>query len=94
LSEREVVDEVVVAGRNVYAVFAKGDDPVGLAACAEGRHAETRQLLVEGDAKVGHFWWCACGQRRWHGLEMPGQETAVPADDFDRWLADSGGRGA
>ena len=89
MSERNVVYEVIVAGHQVYRVFAKRDDPTGAALCAECRHAETRQLLVEGDAQVGHFWWCACGQRRWHGLAEPGQETTVPADDYERWLADS-----
>ena len=92
MSERNVVYEVIVAGRSIYRVFAKREDPVGMAACADGRHAQTRQHLVEGDAHVGSFWWCACGQRRWHGLEAPGQETAVAADDYEGWLADSVGR--
>ncbi len=89
MSEPKVVYEVVVAGRTVYTVFAKFPNPDGDALCAAGRHTETRQLLVEGNASVGQFWWCACGQRRWHGLDAPGQETAVPAGDYERWLADS-----
>jgi hypothetical protein len=89
LSEPKVVYEVVVAGRTVYRVFDKRADPDGEARCAAGRHAETRQLLVEGDTSVGHFWWCACGKRRRHGLAEPGQETTVPADDYLRWLTDT-----